>query len=294
MASGTSEGVQDEARASRAAPGPRPREIGLLALLLVAFAPALVEMAHAWSTREEYSHGFLVPAVSLWAILRDRKRLARIAIRNDTAGLWLLLGALVLHALGSAAGLVEVSGLALVAALAGGVWWLRGAHSLRALAFPIGFLVFLIPLPEAWLAPVVVELRLFVTKGAVAVLHAFAVPVASEGNVLLLPGGGELFVADACSGVTSLVTLTPLAVMLACFTERTLGRRLAIVAAVVPIALAGNLLRVIGTVLVARRFGVEAATEASAHQAAGLVAYVLGCLALLGVGAAMRRLWPER
>lgn len=274
--------------------GPSIREAGIAALLLLAFAPLLVRLAGEWSTREEYGHGFLVPVVSLFALLRERRKLAGLPREGSMLGLVGLLLAILLYAVGTAAGLTVVAGLAFPAALAAAVAWLRGPQWLRALAFPIAFLAFAIPLPESWLAPLVVRLRLFVSEAAVLVLQAASLPVAREGNVLVLPEGSQLFVADACSGVSALVTLTPLAVLLAWFTERGLPRRLVLVAAVLPIALAGNLVRVVGTVLAALRFGPEAATEASAHESLGLLAYVGGCLALLAVAAAMRRLWPPR
>jgi exosortase len=118
--------------------------------------------------------------------------------------------------------------------------------------------------------------------------------VVRSGNVIELPAGDSLFVAEACSGITSLVTLTPLAIVLAYFTENTLARRLTIVFAVVPAAMLGNLLRVIVTVLAAERYGAEAATGNWLHESAGLFTFVLACLALIGLGALMRRLAPAR
>lgn len=285
-------------------PGPTPavegetgsllRELALLALLLLAFTPLFLQLAAAWSTRNEYGHGALVPLVSLYALLRERPRLARLPRAGSSLGLVALAASLAVYAGATAAGILPLAGLAFPAALASGLLWLRGAAWLRALAFPIAFLCFAVPLPESWLAPLVVQLRLFVSGAAVALLQGFSVPVAREGNVLLLPGGGELFVADACSGVSALVTLLPLAVLLAWATERRALRRAALVASVVPIALAANLARVVATVLAALRFGTDAVTEAAAHESLGLLVYVGGCLALLAVGTAMRRLWPAR
>ncbi len=267
----------------------RRREWLVGAGLLLAFAPALVAMSTEWTSREEMSHGGLVPLVSLWIAMRDRRRLARLPVRADPRGLFALAAGLALYGLGSSAGLIFPQGLALLLALTGALWWLRGAAWLRALAFPLGFLFFMVPLPAEWLAPAVIRLRLLVTSVAVALLQAFAVPVAREGNVLVLPGDVTLFVADACSGVTSLVTLTPLAVLLAALSLRTISRRVGMVASVVPIALGGNLLRVLVTVQAARRFGVDAATEGGAHASVGLLAVLLGSAALLAVSAALRR-----
>jgi exosortase/archaeosortase family protein len=95
-------------------------------------------------------------------------------------------------------------------------------------------------------------------------------------------------VEEACSGITSIVALTPLAVMLAYYTQRTPWRRLALVAAVAPAAMGANLLRVVFTVIVAQSLGAERATNSALHEAAGLLTFVLACLALIGLGALLR------
>lgn len=282
-----------EQRACARGLGLRPGEIALVLALGIAFLPALRVLAGEWMVREELSHGPLVPLVSLWAVLRDRRRLARVPVRPDARGAGLLAAGLVIYAIGAGAGLPWAQGLAGIVSVAGAIVWQRGLAWLRALRFPVAFLFFAVPLPADWLAPVVVRLRLLVTASAVRVLHAFAWPIAREGNVLLLPDGSELFVADACSGVTSLLTLTPLAVLLAAFTLRTASRRILLVTSVVPIALAANLVRVLATVAATRRFGLEAATAADAHAAVGLLASLAGCAVLVGVAAALRRTWPE-
>ena len=107
-----------------------------------------------------------------------------------------------------------------------------------------------------------------------------------------LPDGASLFVADACSGITSVITLLPLGVFLAYFTERTWGRRLILIGAIVPLAMIGNLIRVVGTVIAAQEVGVEAATSGAVHESAGILTYVLGCAALLAVGWVMRLVAP--
>jgi exosortase len=196
--------------------------------------------------------------------------------------------------MGLASGSVSLQGLALVAAVASCAFYLGGSRGLRVLAFPLAFLVFMVPLPPSWLTPLIVNLQLMVSAAAVELLGWFGSAVTRSGNVIQLPAGDTLFVAEACSGITSLVTLTPLAIVLAYFTENTLARRLTIVFAVVPAAMLGNLLRVIATVLAAERYGAEAATGNWLHESAGLITFVLACLALIGLGALMRRLAPVR
>jgi exosortase len=119
------------------------------------------------------------------------------------------------------------------------------------------------------------------------------VAIYREGNVMTLPDDKSLFVAEACSGITSLITLIPIGVFVAYFTEGRLSRRLVLIAAVLPIALAGNLLRVILTVLIAIHVDLETATSGPLHEWAGVGTYVIGCGCLLGIGALMRRVWPE-
>jgi exosortase len=289
-----SSAAKTTARRRPALPALATSEKWLLVALALGFAPAVLAMAEVWDSVDYASHGYLVPVVAAWAAVRDAPRLRGLAHGVDPRGLWGLVLSTALYALGLALGLVELQGVAFVAALASAVLWRRGARWLRALAFPLGFLLFMVPRPDGLVAPVILRLRLFVTEVAVSILHGFDIAVAREGNVLLLPGGESLFVADACSGITSIVTLTPLAVLLAYFTERRFARRIALVLCVVPIALTGNLLRVVATVIAARHVGVSAATRSGLHDGAGLATYVLGCLALLAAGAVLRRLWPER
>jgi exosortase len=283
---------------TRAAPAlpvgyaPNAAEWLLIVLLCVGFAPALVSLSHIWSSVDYLSHGYLVPFVALWAATGKRALLPTLERRRDLRGLALLTLAFALYLGGVATTLPVLEGLAVVSGVAGGVLLLRGPAWLRALSFSIGYLLFMIPLPEPVLTPVIVELQLGVSSVGVWLLQLFDFAVFRNGNVIELPGDVTLFVAEACSGITSVVTLLPLGVFLGYFTERTLARRLVLVAAVVPLALLGNLIRVVGTVLAANEYGAEAATKGAVHESAGIFTYVLGCIALLLVGRAMRWISP--
>lgn len=259
------------------------REIVWGLLVLAVFAPALAALAREWSAVESQSHGFLVPIVSLLVAVSLLRVRPRPAAAPDTRGAALLLGALALYGFGLGAGSATAQGLALCAAIAGSVWFLRGLAWLRRLAFPIGYLLFMVPIPATWLAALIVPLLEFVTAGSVAVLHALEVPVLRQGNVIELPGGSSLFVAEACSGLTSLVTLTPIAVLIAWLAPLSNPRRIVLVALVVPVAMAANLLRVIGTVYGTLAFGVGAVTDEPVHTLVGLSVYAVGCLVLLAL-----------
>ncbi len=276
------------------APTPLPDPIRGRALvlglgLLFVFGPALLGMASLWRTFDYLSHGFLVPLVALWAFLREKPLRDRVEVETDLRGAGLIAAALVVYLGGLAASVLSLQGLAFVAAVAGAVWWLRGAAWLRAAAFPVGYLVFMVPPPSAWITPLIVKLQLFVSTAAVATAQAFGVEVVRDGNILSLPSGDTLFVAEACSGVTSVITLLPLAVVLAAYALKGWGQRFALVAAVVPLAMAGNLVRVVATVVLADAQGVEVATTGALHDMLGLSTYAIACLGMLGCAALLRR-----
>lgn len=271
-------------------PDMQPREWLLAGLLVAAFAPALVALVQVWTRVDYLSHGFLVPVVALWAFYRERPRRAGLEAAPDRRGLGVLGLALVTYLLGLLAGEVTLQGVALVASVVGLVLYSRGARWLRALAFPVGFLIFMVPPPSSWITPAIVRLQLLVSSASITVLEAFSFQVTRDGNVLSLPGGESLFVAEACSGVTSIITLAPLAVLLAHFTLRGWGPRLVLFAAVIPLAMAGNLARVVATVLASIEMGTERATAGPLHEAAGLLTYVVACGLILALGGLLRRL----
>lgn len=275
---------------STASPPLSPREWVLAALLVVTFAPALVALAGVWTTVDYQSHGFLVPVVSLWVLLRERNRWPQLETRADGRGLLVVVAALVVYLLAQAAGEVSLQGLSMVTAIAGAVLFARGPAWLRHLAFPIGFLVFMVPVPASWITPLILELQLFVSIVSLAILDALGAPIVREGNVMYLPSGDSLFVAEACSGVTSIITLAPLGVLLAYYTLRRPGTRVLLVLSVIPLAMIGNLARVVAVTLGAMQWGIAAAAEGPAHDVAGVLTYAVACLLLIVTSTLLGRL----
>lgn len=258
----------------------RRAELAVAAAIAVVFAPTALALARTWSSVEYYSHGPLVAIASAMLVFGVARN-TRAPARTDWRGGVLIAAALVLLAIGSALGSTAWQGVALVAALGGAVLALRGPAWLRALAFPIGFLLFAVPIPPDRLQPVVVQLLLFVSKAATQLLQTAGVPVLREGNVMTLPGGGSLFVAEACSGLTSLVTLVPIAALIAYLAPLRSGAKWLLVALAVPVAMGANLLRVIALTLGALRFGVDRATGEPVHGLVGMAVYLVASIALL-------------
>ena len=249
--------------------------------LVLVFLPGLRALAEVWSSLDYYSHGFLVPVVSLWIGLQRGRRLE--APAAHPLGLVAIACALGVYAVGLGLGSPTAMGLGAVGAAAGVVWHFWDLAGVRRLVFPLGLLLFVVPIPPAILGPVVLQLQFFVSRVAVDILQLAGFTVLREGNVVELPGG-PLFVAEACSGITSIVTLLPLGAVLAYFTERRAAARVALVAAVVPIAMVGNLVRVLATVIAADAVGIERATGSWLHESAGLITFTLECMLLMGLG----------
>ena len=258
--------------------------------LAAAFLPAVGTMARVWERTENQSHGFLVPAVAGWIAWGTRDRWGRLARAVDARGAALLALALALYAMSLLAGSASGQGLALVAALTGAVWWREGRRRLRALAFPIAFLLFMVPIPPDWFTPFAVQLLLFVSWAAEGVLRVLGVEVLRQGNVIVLEGGASLMVAEACSGLTAILTLLPIAVLVAYLSPLSSTRRVVLVALALPIAMGANLLRVVFTALAAQVWDAVTVTADPWHSLAGLLIYAIACLGLL---AAARGLHPR-
>ncbi|MCX5739917.1 MAG: exosortase/archaeosortase family protein [Proteobacteria bacterium] len=244
-----------------------PLDRGVYLALAAAFLPAVGTLARAWGATEHQSHGFLVPLVAGWIAWGTRDR-----------------------ALSLLAGSASGQGLALVAALTGAVWWREGRRRLRALAFPIAFLLFMVPIPPDWFTPFAVQLLLFVSWAAEGVLRVLGVEVLRQGNVIHLANGASLMVAEACSGLTAILTLLPIAVLVAYLSPLGSARRVVLVALALPIAMGANLLRVVFTALAAQVWDAETVTGDPWHSLAGLLIYAVACLGLL---AAARGLQPR-
>jgi exosortase len=266
-------------------------EIMLWIATAVVFVPGVIALAQRWASAEYFQHGFLVPVVSL-ASAHPRLRGLGPSERHRGALAGLVVS-LAVYTLGMVAAETAFTGLALVGAIAALVGYRWGVRGLRRLAFPLGFLLFMVPLPEAIVLPVVTQLQIFASAGAVGVLHVFGVSVLRDGNVMRLAGGEALFVAEACSGITSLLSLIPVGVLLARFTQTGTWQRIAVVAAVVPAALLGNTIRVIATVLAAEAYGAQRATSGSLHASAGLLTSGFAMLVVVAIaGVIARRTGP--
>jgi len=249
--------------------------IGLVAWALTAallYAAVLVKLVRQWAADETYSHGFLIAPIALFLLWQQRDRLKQTPIRPSNLGLVVIGVSLALYALGSLGAELFLTRISLIGVLAGTVLFVFGWQHLRLVAFPLGFLIFMIPLPAVVFDRVAVSLQLVASQLGEQLLRLVNVPVLRDGNVLTL-ATITLEVNDACSGIRSLMALLSVATLIGHFSASTPLRRWSIAFAAVPVAIALNGVRIAMTGLAASRFG-PAVASGTIHAASGWVVFI--------------------
>ena len=240
-----------------------------------------------WSNDPNYSHGFLVPFISAYFIWQQRERLQQLSAKPANSGLVLIAFSLFVLMVGIAAQEYFTRRASMVFLLAGIVLFLLGWQWLKSLALPIAFLFFMIPLPYIIYDAMAFPLKLFVAKFSVLTLKLMGVVVLREGNIIMFPNT-VLEVADACSGLRSLMSLLALGVALAVLTQKRKIAMILLIVLTVPIAVVTNMFRVIGTGYLAQYYGTAAA-EGFFHEFAGMGVFLLAMVLLFLASGVLRK-----
>jgi exosortase len=276
-------------------PGARRFAVGATALSVALavgiFAPIVYHMIRHWKLVPDYSHGFLVAPLAIYFAWERREHLKRTPIESSWWGVVpLALGALalVIGRLG-----VELMAMrtAFVLTLIGLVLLLLGRRIVRVLAFPLLFLFLMIPLPQSLANTVTFPLQLVATDLAMAPLYWLQIPALREGNIIHL-ADTQLLVAEACSGLRSVMALGTLGVVFAYFFRKNPVERIVLVLSTLPIAILVNSFRVAITGLLTHRFG-QAAADGIIHQTEGFFTFGLAFALLLFEAWLLKRFWPR-
>ncbi len=245
-----------------------------------------------WSTDDNYSHGFLILPIAAYLVWERRGRLLGAVRRPSAMGLLVVaasLGVLMVGKLGADLFLTRVS---MVGVLAGTVLFVLGWNHLRVLLFPLAFLLLMIPLPALVFNQIAFPLQLLASQTGQAGLQALHIPVLREGNLIFL-ASTTLEVADACSGIRSLVSLLTTGIVFGYFADRRLWVRVVLALATVPIAVASNGLRVASVGIVAHRYGADVA-DGFLHTFSGWVVFLVAFAMLILVYKSLAWLFPSR
>lgn len=231
----------------------------LVAAVLVAIYWSVVaKLVYDWYTQPDFSHGFLVPLFSAYLIWTKREVLRETPVSQSWAGVPLIVLGIITLFLGVYGAELFLARISLLMLLAGAIWTLAGRQMLRELRFPLLVLLLGIPWPRVIYNQITFPLQILASKLASAALPVFGVPVMRDGNIIQLPSM-PLEVAEACSGIRSLMSLFTAAVFYGYFLESSVKRRVILALAAIPIAVLANGARIVGTGLAVQYWGPDKA-----------------------------------
>jgi exosortase len=248
---------------------------GLL-LLAVSFAylyyHVIQQLIRDWSIDDNYSHGFLIVPLALFFVWERRAKLKAAAQVPSFWGAIVVVWSIALLLAGILGSELYLTRVSILGTIAGCTLFLLGWKHLKLLLFPIAFLLLMIPVPAIILNQIAFPLQLLASRFGEMALVLFRVPVLREGNVIHL-ANTSLEVAEACSGLRSLISLLTLAIVYGYFTDSRLWVRMTLVFGIVPIAIVANGIRVAGTGIAAHFYGAQAA-QGFFHSFSGWIIFI--------------------
>jgi len=254
------------------------------------YAPVLAGLVRQWWIEPASSYGLVLIIVAAVVVQRRWQQWRALPLQPSDGGLAMVTAGLLIFAAGTITGDVFILRVSLPLVIVGAVLSLGGWQHLRLMVAPLGLLVLAIPLPAVVVTHATMPLQLIASQVAAGVLQACQVSVLREGNLLML-NRVTLEVADACSGLRSLVSLVSLTAVCAAFFSMSPSRVALLMVAAVPIAIVGNGLRVAATGLLSTWIG-EAAARGFVHDLTGYAAFAAMCAIIVGLQIATRPRLP--
>jgi exosortase len=264
--------------------------LSILLPLAAAYWFVAASLVGQWAHDPNYAHGFFVIPMAAALAWRRRDRFLDAPRAPDPAGLWLVAAGGALYLLGILAAELFTTRISLVLVLAGVLVTVEGRARARVMAFPVVFLLAMVPLPYILYYRLTFPLQLESSRLAAGLLTAAGMPLIRDGNVIHLEGY-SLEVVTACSGLRSIMTLGTMALFIVDFLRLAPALRALFLLGVVPVAVAANVARLAATAGIAAIGGPRAA-ESFLHELSGLVVFVFGLFVLVAVGKGLE--WAGR
>jgi exosortase D (VPLPA-CTERM-specific) len=254
----------------------------ILAILMAwLYFPILTRLVSQWFEDPNYSYGFFVPFFSAWVVWRRRSRLSMLKPEPSAWGFSILVLAMSVLIAGVLGAELFLSRVSLLFVIAGLIVFFVGWRSFRAVLFPWAFLLLMIPVPAIVLTQVTFPLQILTSSISALVLQFMGVPVLREGNIINLPAL-PLEVAEACSGIRSLLSLTTLTIIYGFLTDTRMYVRVVLALASVPIAVAANTFRIVITGLLAQYWDANKA-QGFFHEFSGWLIFLISLALLISV-----------
>lgn len=256
-------------------------------LSAILYAPVFFELyLRRWETID-YTHAYFILPVSLIIAWTKREKITKAVELGHSplplaiTGISLAIFSLSLYILGGRWNYLFIQTLSLIPLLAGMVLFLYNKETLKNLAFPISYLLLLVPVPLGILDSITLPMRYAASTMSAYLLNAMHYDVAREG-LLLNMGGHEIFMGAPCSGFRSLITMMSLGLVYIYFCGGTKFKNIILFVSIIPLALFGNLFRVITLCLITFYWG-EKAGQGFFHNFSGIVVFLIIILGLIGL-----------
>ncbi|MEW6169959.1 MAG: exosortase/archaeosortase family protein [Candidatus Omnitrophota bacterium] len=253
--------------------------VALAGLTALAYIPTFAWMIGRWTAKDTYySHGFLVPLISIFLIWQKRQDLKKLKIKPSNLG-WVFFGSgILIHAISALWRVYFSSGFSLIIVLIGLVLLFLGKEFLKETLFAILFFAFMIPLPLVAIANISFKLKIFAAKISTVIINKLGVPAIRDGSVIKTMHS-YLVVEDPCSGIRSLIALIALGALMAYFSNISKLKKTILFISSIPIAIATNVIRIVTLSLVSEMYGAKLATG-TFHNIMGVLVFVFAFIGL--------------
>jgi len=259
-----------------------PQQVIVFALFILAYVPTLMWMWDRWFARDSYySHGILIPFVSAYLIWQKRGELVNIRPERSPWGIILISLGIFIHLLSAVFRVYFTSGFSMIIVLVGLILFFYGKKVLKMIAFPVFFLVFMMPAPMVVIANVSFKMKMFAAKLSTILLNHMRVPAIQDGSIIRMRHA-YVIVEDVCSGLRSLISLTALGVIFAYWLSGPSWKKVVLFFSTIPIAIITNVFRIMFLAVVSEIWGPEYATG-FIHDLSGFMVFALAFVLLYGV-----------
>ncbi len=266
-------------------------------LTAILYSPILYQLYKGRWDLVDYTHAYFILPISLWLVWRSRDTLIKIATVPQRSlpkwmelSLFLLFTGLLTFIFGWRQDYLFISTLSLIPTLFGLTIYLYGPAMAKALSFPILYLLLMAPPPLGILDNITLPMRYWISVATGHILKMCHYPITQSGLMLSL-GGHEIYMGAPCSGFRSLITMISLGLVYVYVIKGKAIKKAILLGSIVPLALMGNLLRVIGMCLVTFHFGENIGHKF--HDISGFVIFFVLVLGLMGMDSLLSRFWHE-